>query len=240
MSMICISEKAYKELTDSLAAEGHEIVLQGPKQAVSEPIDTHPDIYLCKLGASPKSPVFYGREFLLGPKYPQDVLFNAVVTEKFMICCLRKVSAELLVSAKLLYPDITIIHVPQGYTKCNIVVVDDSHFITGDEGIYKAIETYRNSRSEDEPDISCLLISPGYVELPGYKTGFIGGASGRIGREIWFNGDIDTHPDHAEITGYIENCGLSVRCVAGRPLLDIGSIIELGKRYAIYDPGSEE
>ena len=159
MDTVLISPLANIELKEALAENGCELVPVGPCKAVSEPISSHPDIYMCKLGTAPKSPVFKGKTDLLGPNYPSDVLYNAVVTEKFMICNTSTVSPDLMNAAKELYPDIKVIHVAQGYTKCNLVVVDDSHFITEDEGIYKAL------CAEDGPE--CLLISAGDVELPG-------------------------------------------------------------------------
>ena len=64
------------------------------------------------------------------------------------------------------------------------------------------------------------------VELPGYKRGFIGGASGRVGDEIWFNGDLNAHPDAQNIVNFICRCGLTVCWISDVPLVDIGSIIE--------------
>lgn len=218
MSQIHISQEAYPELIDALREEGHRIALQGPKQAVSQAIDCHPDIYAVKLGTAPESPVFQGDAALLGPEYPADVLYNAVVTEKYLICNTKTVSPDVVKAAHDLYPDIQILHVAQGYTKCNLVVVDDSSFITEDEGVYRVLSKTAG--------ISCLLISSGHVQLPGYDRGFIGGASGRIGDEVWFNGDISLHPDSEKITEFIASRGYTVCCIPERPLKDIGSIIE--------------
>ena len=228
MSRIYVSENAHDDLLRAIRGEGHDVAFVRPCEAVSEPISAHPDIFLCKLGTTPKSPVFHGNASLLGPEYPADVLYNAVVTERFMICNTKTVSVELLSAAKALYPDIQTIHVPQGYTKCNVVVVDESHFITEDEGIFRALEEWnaRNYCNGELVHAECLLIEHGYVLLPGLKRGFIGGASGRIGDEIWFNGDIEAHPDHESIRSFIEGCGLGIRSFTGLPLLDIGSIIE--------------
>ena len=218
MERVLISSCADEEIRNALAGSGIEIVPVGPCKAVSEPISCHPDILMCKLGTASDSPVFRGNESLLSADYPGDVLYNAVVTEKYMICNTRTVSKELMAAAKELYPDIKTIHVSQGYTKCNVVVVDDSHFITEDEGIYKAL------MAEDGPE--CLLITGGYVQLPGYDRGFIGGASGRIEDEIWFNGDISAHPDAENIVRSICGCGLTACWISDKPLVDIGSIIE--------------
>ena len=218
MSIIHISQDAYPELIEALREEGHTIALQGPKQAVSQGIDCHPDIYMVKLGTSPESLVFQGDPSLLGQEYPADVPYNAVVTGKYLICNIRTVSPAVIEAAKTLYPDIHIVHVAQGYTKCNIVVVDDDHFITEDEGIFRKLSKIDG--------IHCLLLNSGYVDLPGYKRGFIGGASGRIGDEVWFNGDLSLHPDCDKMTELITDCGLTVCSITDRPLKDIGSIIE--------------
>ena len=218
MSRIYVSINAYQKMIDSLCEEGHLIAFVRPCKAVSEPISMHPDICIIKLGTSLKSPVFAGNTSLLGPEYPNDVLYNAVVTERFFICNTKTVSRDLVKAVNTLYPDIRTIHVNQGYTKCNIVVIDEKHFITEDDGIFKALDA--------EEGAECLLIEGGYVLLPGHDRGFIGGASGRIGDDIWFNGDISAHPDYDRIKSFIEGCGLGIRYVSGRPLFDIGSIIE--------------
>ena len=226
MSRIYLSYLAWPELKDMLAQAGHQICVLSPKQAVSEAISAHPDVYMCKMGTTPRSPVFAGNEALLGPVYPCDVLNNSVVTEKFLICNLKTVSPELIDASKQLYPDIITINVAQGYTKCNMVVVDERHFITEDEGIYKAIEGYNASWRKDQPEAVCLLVRPGSAELPGYTRGVLGGASGRIGNDIWFNGDITIHPDYFKIRAFIDGLGLGIRYVHGKKLTDIGSIIE--------------
>jgi hypothetical protein len=72
-----------------------------------------------------------------------------------------------------------------------------------------------------------LMITPGHILLPGYDTGFIGGASGRIGDTVIFNGDLSAHPDSDRIIRFIEDRGLKVRWFPEWPLKDIGSIISI-------------
>jgi hypothetical protein len=69
--------------------------------------------------------------------------------------------------------------VKQGYTKCSLVVVDEKSVITSDMGLAAALQRF---------EIDVLLISQGHVALPGLQYGFLGGASGRAGDEILFNG----------------------------------------------------
>jgi hypothetical protein len=71
-----------------------------------------------------------------------------------------------------------------------------------------------------------LLIDKGHIQLQGFDYGFIGGASGRIGDTIIFNGDITQHPDYEKIAAFIEDRDLKIKYFTEYPLEDIGSIIE--------------
>ena len=72
------------------------------------------------------------------------------------------------------------VNVSQGYAKCSTCVVGEDAIITYDRGIAKAA---------DAAGMDVLVIEPGHVDLPGYDTGFIGGASGLVT-------DLRTHADH--------------------------------------------
>ena len=113
--------------------------------------------------------------------------------------------------------DMELIDVRQGYTKCSVVIVDEHSIITYDEGIVRACSKY--------PDLNVLKVSPGFVKLDGYDTGFIGGTSGRVGDEIIFHGDLFVHPDFQRIVSFIEKRGLTCRWFSDFKLTDIGSIL---------------
>lgn len=80
--------------------------------------------------------------------------------------------------------------------------------------------------------MNVLLVEPGFVKLRGADTGFIGGASGRVGGEIIFNGDLSVHPNFREITAFIETQGLGCKWFESYELEDIGSIITVTKSDA--------
>ena len=71
-----------------------------------------------------------------------------------------------------------------------------------------------------------FTVVSGHVLLPGYDEGFIGGASGRVGDEVIFHGDLAAHPDFRGIVSFIESRGLRVKYFGGFALTDIGGIIE--------------
>ena len=210
-----LSERAGSALRDYLISRGREIVTIKSEDVVDKGISDHPDIFLCKMGVRDDSPVFFARKECLGKDYPDDVTFNAACTGKYFIHNLSCTDKNLLAEAKAL--GMTLINVRQGYTKCSIVVVDEEAIITYDEGIVKACSPYK--------DLSVLKVSPGFVRLDGFDTGFIGGASGRVGDEIIFNGDLFRHPDFLRIVKFIEGRGLRCRWFSDYPLTDIGSIL---------------
>jgi len=217
MKRIWISEDASSGLISYFKHRGFAVCTVKHTGAVGHFVSAHPDIYMCRMGGGEDAEVFQGDPTLLGALYPADIRYNAVVTEKFFISLTKYTDSTLMDAAQKLYPGISFINVPQGYTKCNMVVVDGSHFITEDAGIYKALSAH--------PDISCLLVSPGTVSLKGFKNGFLGGSSGRVGSDIFFNGDLSQHPDFSAIKAFIDSCGLGTVYFPEWPLTDIGSII---------------
>ncbi|MCR5482473.1 MAG: hypothetical protein K6F52_06725 [Clostridia bacterium] len=214
MSRVYISKKANEIIKAYLLQRGHEIIEIGATGAVYPAVETHPDIYMCKLGAEPDDKVFKGDIEELGFEYPYDVKFNAACIGDFFIHNLKFTSEKLLKAADCFQG----VNIKQGYTKCNLVVVDNNSAITSDAGIFKAL------RQIDEIDI--LKVRTGYVKLEGFEYGFLGGASGRVGSEILFNGNLEKHPDFAQIRDFIEARGLSLKYFKEYELEDIGSIIE--------------
>lgn len=208
--MIFVSETADPLLLEHLTAQGHQTHIIKATGATYPPVSSHPDIYMCGLG--PGRPVFFGCLEKLGPSYPENIRYNAACTGKYFIHNLKHTDPELLERATSLEK----IHVSQGYAKCNMVIVDEGSIITSDRGIYKAC---RN-------ELDVLLIQPGHVRLRGFPYGFLGGASGRIGDTLVFNGNLEQHPDFVSIKNFIKKRSLDLVYFRQYPLEDIGSIIE--------------
>jgi hypothetical protein len=96
------------------------------------------------------------------------------------------------------------------------VPVDSRHIITSDRGIKSAWENNKGK---------ALLVRPGHVRLPGYDTGFLGGASGVTQKAVFFVGSLKYHPDGVAIRGLIKKCGKGVIELYDGPLYDVGSIL---------------
>ena len=145
--------------------------------------------------------------------YPHDVLFNACIVGKKLICNKKTVSKLILCAA--IENNYEIIDVPQGYTKCSICVVSNKAIITADRSIAHACNS---------ADIDVLTVSEGHISLPPYKFGFIGGASGYYGDKIYFCGSIHTHPDAHEIIVFCEKYKKNVISLSDSALCDVGTI----------------
>lgn len=149
-------------------------------------------------------------------EYPGDILLNAV--QMGTICFASPHCDEQLKEA-LRKRNIRLIPVNQGYAKCSTVVVSEEACITADPSIGDAA---------GKAGFDVLRIRSGFVELPGYPYGFLGGACGKLAKDtLAFAGDLRTHPDADAIFSFLTNHHVSPFSLHGGPLLDIGGILPL-------------
>lgn len=146
-------------------------------------------------------------------KYPLDVLFNACLVGKMLICNEKTVSKLILEAARA--QNYEIIHVPQGYTKCSVTVVSDNAVITADKAIATACRGAK---------IDVWEVSEGHISLPPYDFGFIGGASGVCGDNVYFSGSLDSHPDGERIKKFCEKHNKTAISLTDDGLQDVGSL----------------
>jgi len=210
MSKVYISENASPLLKDYLSGNNHTIIEISSSDQVYESISSHPDIFMCKINGE-----IIHSENDLGDSYPENIKYNGVQVGKYFIHNTSFTARKLMDAVE--NAGLTLVHVNQGYTKCNIVVVDENSIITSDEGIRNTLIPL---------GIDVLLISVGSVKLKGFPYGFLGGASGRIENTIIFNGDLSEHPDYISISNFIFDRGLILQYFDEYQLEDIGSIIE--------------
>ena len=219
--------KAPRWLKEAFSIHGVALVEIGTCNSLQVPVAHHIDMMALpisdKLLVTPETKFlkahFPGKEIVvteehISPKYPGDVLLNAVWLPDYLICNTNTVAKEIL---QMAYEQgKTLIHVNQGYTKCSICIVSDNAIITEDESIYEACK--------DNLDV--LLIRKGEVELPGYEYGFIGGASALTSDTVYFFGNIENHSDHEAIQQFIALHNKRIVSLSKtEKLLDIGGII---------------
>lgn len=152
-------------------------------------------------------------ERIKSSRYPENIIYDACSVGKSII------RYEGRIEKNIENLKASFLRVKQGYVKCSIVPVGDKHIITSDKGIYDKWNVVGNRHA------SSLHIRPGYVKLPGYKTGFIGGSSGVHKDKVFFTGSLKTHPDGELIREFIEMRGKKVVELYEGPLYDTGSIL---------------
>ena len=109
----------------------------------------------------------------------------------------------------------------QGYSRCSVCVVNDNAIITADEGI---------CRSAEARGVDVLKIRPGYIDLPGFDYGFIGGASFKISdTKLAFTGTLDSHPDAERIIEFASLHNVDIVYITDKPTSDIGGAIPISE-----------
>lgn len=209
MKKIYLSENAGVPLKKYLLETGYQLIEIKKSDQVYPAVSSHPDIYMCKINDN-----IIKSNNDLGFNYPQNIKYNGVQIGKYFVHN-TDYTSPLLLSA-VAEAGLILIKVKQGYTKCNIVYINENSIITSDIGISKVLEGY---------GIEVLLVSIGHVKLEGFPYGFLGGASGKIDSTIIFNGDLTKHPDYFKIIEFIENKNLKIKYFPEYELTDIGSII---------------
>ena len=228
------SSDIYSDSRETLQSLGFEVYNSFNNTNVSTPVSKHVDMqlvhlcgnqylcapecydYYCELSDIMGFDLIKGETYL-SSNYPCDIAYNIIVTEKYAVHNFKHTDSKLAQSIK----DRNWINVSQGYTACSVCTVNDSAFITADEGIYKALDSY---------NLDVLKISTGSVLLPGYDTGFFGGACFKISpNTLAVNGNIEYHPDCDKIISFCKKNNVDVLSLSDNPIMDIGSaVIALG------------
>lgn len=191
-------------------------------------ISSHPDIFCCQtpdnIILAPNTPIEIIHKFqnnhlhfifgnqAVGLQYPQTSLYNAVVTNNFLIHNTKNTDEIILdhCSAK------EIISVNQGYTRCNLVNLNNFCFITSDKGVYKQLQSHDN--------MTVLYVNPEKIRLPGQKNGFFGGCCGVHGQQLFIIGHLDKIEEGSAIKIFAEKAGIQITELYDGELYDGGSI----------------
>lgn len=234
MQIIFVSESIEKATKVYLERLGYMIEIPSD-QRFYKGVESHPDLVLTVVGQTvivdaqisenvvkellTLSIPFLFSHAVKGGNYPNNIALNGVVTPNYFIHNLSHTDQLLLEQMK--QSGRTLIDVAQGYTKCNAVVLrteQGSAIITSDKGIQKVL-------AKECSEIPVLAIESGSVKLPPFDYGFLGGASGQIGKKVVFHGSLNEHPNGVDIRNFIEAQGLECVDFPEIPLADIGSIL---------------
>jgi len=240
-TMIIVDKKIPEEAKVKLAKYGILVELE-TDGIVYPAISGHPDIFFCKtpelLVVSPSLPEKYLNllkeqhlQFIIGNQaslpvrqagsipaypagYPATVHYNAAINDHYLVHNLKYTDPVILQSCHTLKK----IPVKQGYTRCNLTLLKDDHYITSDTGIQKELQ--RNG-------LDGILVSPEGIVLSGFPNGFIGGTLGVLNDRIFVIGSLFHYAEGGKVRAYLENLEYEIVELYEGPLFDGGSILFL-------------
>lgn len=225
--MIIIDKKAPPAAKEKLAVYGELLELE-TSGITYLAISGHPDIFFCQtpsgLILAPNLPEEYFSflerhkvkyqkgEIAVRKTYPHTAPYNAVVTSKYIIHNLKFTDPLLLKACEGLKQ----IHVNQGYTRCNLLALNENLFITSDKGICNSLLGH---------GLHCHYFPPDEIMLEGFPNGFLGGTCGIWDQKLFICGSLRHHSWGNEFREIVEADGYEVIELLNGPLMDVGSIL---------------
>lgn len=225
MTYVSVAENFPEESAEKLKKYG-QVVRTKANTRVLRGLDTHPDILVHPL---PNGDIVvdrdnfdYYKKFFpdkniipshssLSGKYPGDIHLNAFAFKNIFIHNLKHTDQVILDHYKM--AGYELINIKQGYAKCSCLVTED-FVITSDGGIYESLKDL----------IPIYKIDHGGIKLQNFNYGFIGGASGVLGKKIFFTGDFSHHSSHEEILKIVSKYDYEIEILSKDPIEDFGSI----------------
>lgn len=222
---------------EKLRELGFEPIIMPPYKRLQSGVSSHPDMlvffwgdkYFCtkeyyseaqeifkKINALGYSPILCDET--PSEKYPNDIIFNALPLGNLIFGLENNLSNALKSEAAIMGKKI--VDVKQGYTKCSVAKISENAIITADTGIAKTATAH---------GIDVLNVSEAHVFLDGYNTGFIGGACGAFQDNIYFCGNLYTHPDGKKIEDFCKRHSKTCISLSNGPLFDVGSLFFIAK-----------
>lgn len=197
----------------------HDTLLSGPVRHHADMILTvfdgklfcHKSYYKANKAALDKIAAFGGLDVIAsdcarGEKYPLDVAFNTLIAGNKLICKKDSVCPQLA--------EYDVINTNQGYAGCTALYAADT-VITADPATTATCQM---------AGIPVYRISGKDISLPGYDTGFIGGACGVCEDTVYIYGDPKASQSGLELAEFCNSKGLSLVSLFDGPVTDIGGI----------------
>lgn len=227
--IVLIDSRLPYSVIDRLSKVAEPILLE-PQPGVYAAISAHPDIFFCLMdGVLVHSPALSplllihfrekGIPLLAGDqppsdKYPASAHYNAVVTTEYLIHCRSAIDPAILRLSS--QRNLKSIWVRQGYTRCNLLPLNNNRFITSDRGILRALSL---------AGLEVFYYPPDDILLPGFSHGFIGGCAGVWPQKVFFTGQPQDKNVRKSMEAFIEKAGMSVEYLSEGRLIDGGSLL---------------
>ncbi len=225
--LIIIDSKSPEQSKEKLKKYGDLIEFYS-SNITYKAISGHPDVFFCQtnniLIIAPNTPEkfqqlllskginFIKGESCVGKKYPESAIYNALITDNFLIHNTQITDKVIFENTK----ELKIIPVKQGYTKCNLLALDNNTFITSDIGIFITLK---------KNDFNVLYVIPENLILQGFTNGFFGGTCGIVDKTVFINGNLDFFPDGRKVRKFLKGLKYKIVELYNGPLIDGGSIL---------------
>ena len=204
-----------------------------PDHRLAPPVASHEDMLLHHLGKNllihalqqeitvrrleQEGFSFIPMQMDLGSRYPQDVRLNALRLGNLLIGKLSALDPTVVEECKR--REIQVMDCAQGYAKCSCMVLTEHAVVTADPSLAQILK---------QNGVEVLQIRPGFISLPGYSYGFLGGCCGLIAPDtLLCAGNLDSHPDSRVIRDFAAAHGVDILCTPEPVLSDIGGILPL-------------
>ena len=219
------------------------VIFINPTSVTYNSISSHPDIFFFQkddaLIYAPNAPKRIIKELKkrkikliegkkeVGKKYPETVPYNAVGIGNLLIHNLKHTDETILSSYE------NHINVNQGYTRCNLLALNENAFITSDVGIFNAVNSQQTTDNSLYPHeslvetygrTSVLYIDPKQIKLEGQKNGFFPGCCGVWRNNLIVCGSTKNLKEKAELDKFLKDNNFNLIELYDGDLIDVGSI----------------
>ena len=249
---IIADSKMPEEAKKNLKKIGNVLFIN-PTSITYDSISSHPDIFFFQkddaLIYAPNAPKKIVKELKkrkinliegekeVGKKYPETVPYNAVGIGNLLIHNLKHTDSKILSSYE------NQIHVNQGYTRCNLLALNENCFITSDEAISRQLSAISNVNRQQTTDnrlypheslvdtygrtseyISVLYIDPKQIKLEGQKNGFFPGCCGVWKNNLIVCGSTKNLKEKEELDKFLQDNNFNLIELYDGELIDVGSV----------------
>ena len=151
----------------------------------------------------------------VGKKYPETCHYNAVGVDNILIHNLLHTDPSILESYGQMWTKSVQLNVNQGYTRCNLLALNEKNYITSDFGIKKVLE---------ENGFNVFYVDPNQILLPGHDHGFFPGCCGLVDDCVVVCGALKHLKECKELKKFIRRNNMKIIELYDGELIDVGSI----------------
>ena len=151
----------------------------------------------------------------VGHKYPETCHYNAVGIGNILIHNLLHTDLSILEAYGKLWTKSVQLNVNQGYTRCNLLALNETNYITSDFGIKRVLE---------ENGFKVFYVDPHQIALPGHDHGFFPGCCGLVDDTVVVCGALKHLKECKELRKFIRRNNMKIIELYDGELVDVGSI----------------